>query len=79
MYWACGLILIFAGIFLFIGMGINYRLVAKEQKAEEKQQKESKEETSTDLDEKPREALNTAESPEQKSTDADPKEAESPV
>ncbi|XP_004581969.1 monocarboxylate transporter 1 [Ochotona princeps] len=79
-YWACGVILIFAGIFLFIGMGINYRLVAKEQKAEEKQQKESKEEeTSADIDEKPREALNTAESPEQKSTDADPKEAESPV
>lgn len=79
-YWACGVILIVAGIFLFIGMGINYRLLAKEQKAEEKQQKESKEEeTSADVDEKPKEIPNAAESPEQKGTDGDPKEAESPV
>ncbi|XP_045402789.1 monocarboxylate transporter 1-like isoform X2 [Lemur catta] len=43
-YWASGVILIIAGIYLFVGMGINYRLEAKEQKAEEKQKKESKEE-----------------------------------
>ncbi|MBZ3873131.1 Monocarboxylate transporter 1 [Sciurus carolinensis] len=43
-YWSCGAILIIAGVFLFIGMGINYRLVAKEEKAEEKQKKEDKEE-----------------------------------
>lgn len=79
-YWACGVILIIAGLFLFIGMGINYRLLAKEQKAEEKQQKESKEEeTSADVDEKPKEIPNAAESPEQKGTNGDPKEAESPV
>ncbi|XP_008575071.1 PREDICTED: monocarboxylate transporter 1 [Galeopterus variegatus] len=44
-YWACGVILIIAGIYLFIGMGINYRLVAKEQNAKEKEKKtEGKEE-----------------------------------
>ncbi|XP_069336917.1 monocarboxylate transporter 1-like isoform X2 [Eulemur rufifrons] len=43
-YWASGIILITAGIYLFIGMSINYRLEAKEQKAEEKQKKEGKEE-----------------------------------
>uniref|UniRef100_A0A8C0K8K1 Monocarboxylate transporter 1 n=1 Tax=Canis lupus dingo TaxID=286419 RepID=A0A8C0K8K1_CANLU len=43
-YWACGVILIIAGIYLFIGMGINYQLVAKEQKAEKQQKKESREE-----------------------------------
>ncbi|KAK9404580.1 Monocarboxylate transporter 1 [Crotalus adamanteus] len=49
-YWACGLILIFSGIFLFIGMGINYRLVAKEQEAMDKQTAEGKEEE-TNIDE----------------------------
>uniref|UniRef100_A0A2D4H6D4 Monocarboxylate transporter 1 n=2 Tax=Micrurus TaxID=8634 RepID=A0A2D4H6D4_MICLE len=49
-YWACGIILIFSGIFLFIGMGINYRLVAKEQKAMDKQTAEGKEEE-TNIDE----------------------------
>lgn len=78
-YWACGGILIVAGIFLFIGMGINYRLVAKEQEAERQQKKESKEEeTNVDV-EKPKEVTNTSESPEQKSTEGSPKEEESPV
>ncbi|XP_015675947.1 monocarboxylate transporter 1 [Protobothrops mucrosquamatus] len=49
-YWACGVILIFSGIFLFIGMGINYRLVAKEQEAMDKQTAEGKEEE-TNIDE----------------------------
>uniref|UniRef100_A0A8C3VUK8 Major facilitator superfamily (MFS) profile domain-containing protein n=1 Tax=Catagonus wagneri TaxID=51154 RepID=A0A8C3VUK8_9CETA len=31
-YWACGIILIVAGIYLCIGMSIHYRLEAKEQK-----------------------------------------------
>ncbi|XP_006866054.1 PREDICTED: monocarboxylate transporter 1 [Chrysochloris asiatica] len=48
-YWACGIILIFAGIYLFIGMGINYRLVAKEQKAEQKQSNEGKEKEPKDV------------------------------
>ncbi|XP_034270177.1 monocarboxylate transporter 1 [Pantherophis guttatus] len=54
-YWACGIILIFSGIFLFIGMGINYRLVAKEQKAMDKQIAEGKEEE-TNIDEKQKES-----------------------
>lgn len=58
-YWACGVILIIAGIYLFIGMGINYQLVAKEQKAENQQKKESKEE-------KPKEVIKAAESTEQR-------------
>lgn len=79
-YWACGIILIVAGIYLFIGMGINYRLLEKEQKAEKQQKKESKdEETNVDVAEKPKEVIDAAESPEHKATEEDPKEAESPV
>ncbi|KAI5243624.1 Monocarboxylate Transporter 1 [Manis pentadactyla] len=79
-YWACGIILIIAGIYLFIGMGINYRLVAKEQKAEKQQKKESKEEeTSVDVAEMPKEVADAAESSEQKGTEGSPKEEESPV
>lgn len=78
-YWACGVILIIAGIYLFIGMGINYRLLAKEQKAEEKQKREGKEdEASTDVDEKPKETMKAAQSPQQHSS-GDPTEEESPV
>nr|XP_008542318.1 PREDICTED: monocarboxylate transporter 1 [Equus przewalskii] len=77
-YWV-GIILIVAGIYLFIGMGINYHLLAKEQKAEKKQRKESKEvETGVDVAEKPKEVTNAAGSPEQKGTEGDPKE-ESPL
>lgn len=77
-YWSCGVILIFAGIYLFIGMGINYRLLAKEQKAEEQQKKEGKEEeTRMDVGDKPKE-ITKAESPKSKRT-GDPKEEESPV
>lgn len=49
-YWACGVILIVSGIFLFIGMGTNYRLLAKEQKAEDKKKAGGKEEE-TNIDE----------------------------
>uniref|UniRef100_A0A3Q2KPC9 Monocarboxylate transporter 1 n=1 Tax=Equus caballus TaxID=9796 RepID=A0A3Q2KPC9_HORSE len=79
-YWACGIILIVAGIYLFIGMGVNYHLLAKEQKAEKKQKKESKEEmTGVDVAGKPKEVTNAAESPEQKGTEGDPKEEIHPV
>lgn len=79
-YWACGIILIISGIYLFIGMGINYRLLAKEQKAEKQQIKENKEEeTSIDAAEKPKEVTDVAESPEQKGIEGSPKEEESPV
>lgn len=58
-YWACGIILIVSGIFLMIGMGINYQLLAKEQKAEDKQKAEGKEEeTNIDEAEKQKEPSN---------------------
>ncbi|XP_036894793.1 monocarboxylate transporter 1 [Sturnira hondurensis] len=74
-YWACGVILIAAGIYLFIGMGINYWLVAKEQEAERQQKKERGEEAGVDI-EKPKEVTNAAE---QKGTEGSPTEEESPV
>ncbi|NP_001080396.1 solute carrier family 16 member 1 S homeolog [Xenopus laevis] len=40
-YQACGIVLIAASIYLFIGMTIHYRLLAKEQKAEEKKSQEA--------------------------------------
>ncbi|XP_028438200.1 monocarboxylate transporter 1-like [Perca flavescens] len=39
-YISSGVILIVAGVMLFVGMGINYRLLAREKKAEEKMEKE---------------------------------------
>lgn len=60
-------------------MGINYHLLAKEQKAERQQKKESKEEeTGVDV-EKPKEVSDATEWPEQKGTEENPKEEESPV
>ncbi|XP_035237099.1 monocarboxylate transporter 1-like [Anguilla anguilla] len=38
-YQACGIILLVASVFLFVGMGINYRLLEKERKAEERKAK----------------------------------------
>lgn len=78
-YWACGGVLIVAGVYLFIGMGINYRLVEKEQKAERQQEKESKEEeTGVDF-EKPKEVAYAADAPEQRGLAGGPREEESPV
>ena len=68
-YWACGIILIVSGIYLFIGLGINYRLEAEEQKAEEKQKKDSKEM-------QPKEVIQATQSPELKGTAEGPKEEE---
>lgn len=77
-YWACGIILIVSGIYLFIGMGINYRLVAKEQKAEEKARNEGKEEeTNIDEAEKQKEANNDVAPSPQKSAEDGVKEEES--
>ncbi|XP_061591135.1 monocarboxylate transporter 1-like [Cololabis saira] len=39
-YITCGIILIVASIFLFVGMGINYRLLDKEKKEEERKRRE---------------------------------------
>uniref|UniRef100_A0A803W6Y3 Monocarboxylate transporter 1 n=1 Tax=Ficedula albicollis TaxID=59894 RepID=A0A803W6Y3_FICAL len=77
-YWACGVVLIIAGIYLFIGMGINYRLVAKEQKAEEKAKSEGKEEeTNVDEAEKQKGAKNDVAPSPQKNVEDGVKEEES--
>lgn len=77
-YWACGVVLIISGIYLFIGRGINYRLVAKEQKAEEKAKNEGKEEeTNIDEAEKQKEANNDVAPSSQKSVEDGVKEEES--
>ncbi|XP_027866669.1 monocarboxylate transporter 1-like [Xiphophorus couchianus] len=39
-YLTCGIILIISSIFLFVGMGINYRLLDKEKKEEERKERE---------------------------------------
>ncbi|XP_038605331.1 monocarboxylate transporter 1 [Tachyglossus aculeatus] len=80
-YWACGIILVVAGIYLFIGMGINYRLVAREQKAEEKLKKEVKEEeTNIDDVDKQNEVTKEAVAPSlQKSTEEIAKEEENRI
>lgn len=77
-YWACGIILIVSGIYLFVGMGINYQLLAKEQKAEDKLKKEGKEEeTNVDEVEKQKEANNDVATLPQKSAEDGVKEEES--
>lgn len=78
-YWACGVVLIISGIYLFIGMGINYRLLAKEQKANEQKKESKEEETNIDVAGKPKEVTKAAESPDQKDTEEGPKEEDSPV
>lgn len=78
-YIACGVVLVVAGIYLFIGMGINYRLLAKEEKAAaEKAKNEGKEEeTNIDEAEKQKEANNDVATLPQKSTEDGGKEEES--
>lgn len=39
-YISCGILLMVASVFLFVGMGINYRLLDREKKEEEKREKE---------------------------------------
>lgn len=77
-YWACGIVLIVAGIYLFIGMGINYRIIERKKKARQ-QKKESKEEEASVEGETPKAITSKAESPEQKGTEGSPAEEESPV
>ncbi|XP_048840138.1 monocarboxylate transporter 1-like isoform X2 [Brienomyrus brachyistius] len=38
-YYGCGIILMVASVFLFVGMGINYRLLAREKREEERLEK----------------------------------------
>ncbi|XP_053101105.1 monocarboxylate transporter 1 [Hemicordylus capensis] len=77
-YWACGCILIVSGIFLFVGMGINYRMLAQEKKKEDKEKAEGKEEE-TNIDEagKPKESSNDVANLPQKTTEGGIKEEES--
>lgn len=74
-YWLCGIILIFAGIYLFIGMGINYRLTAKEEKERRQKEENKEEETNIDAVEKAHVPGNPK-SVEQKTVPGDPKTAE---
>ncbi|XP_029994599.1 monocarboxylate transporter 1-like [Sphaeramia orbicularis] len=46
-YITCGIILIISSIFLFVGMGINYRLLAQEKKEEERREREEPKEERT--------------------------------
>nr|XP_006628424.1 PREDICTED: monocarboxylate transporter 1 [Lepisosteus oculatus]XP_015197754.1 PREDICTED: monocarboxylate transporter 1 [Lepisosteus oculatus]XP_015197755.1 PREDICTED: monocarboxylate transporter 1 [Lepisosteus oculatus] len=49
-YYGCGIIMIIGSIFLSVGMGINYRLLEKEQKAEERREKQEAREEDTNID-----------------------------
>ncbi|XP_036386823.1 monocarboxylate transporter 1a [Megalops cyprinoides] len=49
-YMACGIILIVGSIFLFVGMGINYRLLDKEKKEEERRAKLEASEAESNMD-----------------------------
>lgn len=70
-FWACGVILLVAGVYLFISMGIYYRLLARERQAEKQLSKERKEEAL-------KEVIETAESVEQNGSE-DPTEERLPV
>lgn len=52
-YLTCGIILIISSIFLFVGMGINYRLLDKEKKEEERKEREEPKEERTAMLESP--------------------------
>ncbi|XP_036389095.1 monocarboxylate transporter 1-like [Megalops cyprinoides] len=54
-YWGCGIVLIVSSVFLFVGMGINYRLLDKEKREEERK---AKSETNADAAAKDREPDN---------------------
>lgn len=49
-YWSCGIILVIASVFLFVGMGINYRLLDKEKKEEERRVKQEGREAESNKD-----------------------------
>lgn len=49
-YYACGIVLMVASVFLFVGMGINYRLVDKEKREEEKRARQEGREEETNID-----------------------------
>lgn len=49
-YQGCGILLIVSSIFLFVGMGINYRLLDKEKKEEERRARVGARETKSNRD-----------------------------
>ncbi|CAB1314587.1 unnamed protein product [Coregonus sp. 'balchen'] len=57
-YQSCGVILIIASVFLFVGMGINYRLLHKEKKEEERKAKLEEKEEESSQDNAAKEASN---------------------
>lgn len=49
-YQGCGIVLVIASIFLFVGMGINYRLLDKEKRVEERRAKQEERDAETNVD-----------------------------
>lgn len=49
-YIACGIVLIIASVFLFVGMGINYHLLDREKKEEERKAGLEDREQETNID-----------------------------
>ncbi|XP_056129576.1 monocarboxylate transporter 1a [Lampris incognitus] len=58
-YQGCGIVLIVASVFLFLGMGLNYRLLGKEKKEEEKRVKAEGGEEESNLDNAAKEVAGT--------------------
>lgn len=77
-YWACGVILLIAGTYLFISMGINYRLLAKEREAEKQKEENKEEEISIDIVDKPK-VSDSLGAQEQRGTEGSPKEEENQI
>ncbi|XP_026106505.1 monocarboxylate transporter 1-like [Carassius auratus] len=49
-YQGCGIVLVIASIFLFVGMGINYHLLDKEKRVEERRAKQEERDAETNVD-----------------------------
>ncbi|MCJ8734862.1 hypothetical protein PDJAM_G00240230 [Pangasius djambal] len=64
-YMGCGIVLVVASVFLFVGMGINYHLLDREKKAEERKAglEEKEQETNIDNAMKEKEAENDVSTP----------------
>lgn len=64
-YIGCGIVLIIASVFLFVGMGINYHLLDKERKEEERKAgfEDKDQETNIDNAAKEKEAENDVSTP----------------
>ncbi|XP_064162459.1 monocarboxylate transporter 1-like [Anguilla rostrata] len=78
-YYACGIILMVASVFLFVGMGINYRLLEKEKKEEERRAKLEAKEAESNVDNAFKERENDADVLTALRADEDSKTAEDVV